>query len=172
MTKLTIYCWYDDFTNTLIQLIEAGTKRPLYAYDAFHETMVCLSISLRWRHMNVMLSQIIGHSTVYLTGYADPNQIKSSSLALCEGNSPVTGEFPIQRASNVEKASIWWRHHERDFLGWKKYVVWFKFEWKFSLKVQFTISQHWFWHWFGAEYALYKNPPPPPPPPRSKIEMR
>ena len=28
-----------------------------------------------------------------------------------EGNSPVTGEFPTQRASNAEKASIWWRHH-------------------------------------------------------------
>ena len=37
---------------------------------------------------------------------------KSASLALCEGNSPVTGEFPAQRAtSNAEKASIWWRHY-------------------------------------------------------------
>ena len=31
---------------------------------------------------------------------------------LWEGNSPVTGEFPAQRASNVENVSIWWRHHE------------------------------------------------------------
>ena len=30
---------------------------------------------------------------------------------LCVGNSPVTGEFPAQRASNAEKVSIWWRHH-------------------------------------------------------------
>ena len=30
---------------------------------------------------------------------------------LCEGNSPVTGEFPAQRASNAEIVSIWWRHH-------------------------------------------------------------
>ena len=30
---------------------------------------------------------------------------------LCEGNSPVTGEFP-QRASNAENVSIWRRHHE------------------------------------------------------------
>ena len=37
---------------------------------------------------------------------------KSALLALCEGNSPVTGEFTAQRASNAEKASIWWRHHE------------------------------------------------------------
>ena len=30
---------------------------------------------------------------------------------LCEVNSPVTGEFPAQRASNAEKVSIWCRHH-------------------------------------------------------------
>ena len=30
---------------------------------------------------------------------------------LCEGNSPVTGEFPAQGASNAENASIWWRHN-------------------------------------------------------------
>ena len=29
---------------------------------------------------------------------------------LC-GNSPVTGEFPAQMASNAENVSIWWRHH-------------------------------------------------------------
>ena len=28
---------------------------------------------------------------------------------LCEGNSPVTGEFPAQKASNAENVSIWWR---------------------------------------------------------------
>ena len=30
---------------------------------------------------------------------------------LC-GNSPVTGEFPAQMASNTENVSVWWRHHE------------------------------------------------------------
>ena len=30
---------------------------------------------------------------------------------LCGGNSPVTDEFPAQRASNAENVSIWWRHH-------------------------------------------------------------
>ena len=40
---------------------------------------------------------------------------KTSKLrvtGLCEGNSPVTGEFPAQRASNAENVSIWWRHHD------------------------------------------------------------
>ena len=40
---------------------------------------------------------------------------KTSKLyvtGLCVENSPVTGEFPAQRASNAENVSIWWRHHE------------------------------------------------------------
>ena len=30
---------------------------------------------------------------------------------LCAGNSPETGEFPAQMASDAENVSIWWRHH-------------------------------------------------------------
>ena len=40
---------------------------------------------------------------------------KTSKLrvtGICAGNSPVTSEFPAQRASDAEYASIWWRHHE------------------------------------------------------------
>ena len=37
---------------------------------------------------------------------------KSRVCGLCEGNSPVTGEFPSQRAGNTENVSIWWRHHD------------------------------------------------------------
>ena len=39
---------------------------------------------------------------------------KTSKLrvtGLCAANSPVTGEFPAQRASYAENVSIWWRHH-------------------------------------------------------------
>ena len=39
---------------------------------------------------------------------------KTSKLrvtGLCAGNSPETGEFAAQRASNAENVSIWWRHH-------------------------------------------------------------
>ena len=46
---------------------------------------------------------------------------KPALLALCEGNSPVTGEFPGQKASNAEKASIWWRHHAIE--AWDKRVA-------------------------------------------------
>ena len=40
---------------------------------------------------------------------------KTSKLrvtCLCAGNSPETGKFPAQMASNAENVSIWWRHHE------------------------------------------------------------
>ena len=39
---------------------------------------------------------------------------KTSKLritGLCAGNSPGTGEFPTQMASNAENVSIWWSHH-------------------------------------------------------------
>ena len=35
---------------------------------------------------------------------------------LCAGNSPVTGEFPAQTASNAENVSILWRHHAMNYL--------------------------------------------------------
>ena len=37
-------------------------------------------------------------------------------IGLCEGNSPVTSDFPALRASNAENAPIWWRHHEKTVL--------------------------------------------------------
>ena len=37
---------------------------------------------------------------------------KPRVTGICVGNSPVTGEFPAQRASNAENVSIWWRHHD------------------------------------------------------------
>ena len=37
-------------------------------------------------------------------------------IGLCEGNSPMTSEFPALKASNEEDVTIWLRHH-----GGKKY---------------------------------------------------
>ena len=48
---------------------------------------------------------------------------KTSKLrvtGLCAGNSPVTGEFPAQMASNAENVSIWWRHHVLWVCFWKR----------------------------------------------------
>ena len=64
--------------------------------------------------MSKMASQITGVSIVYSTVYSGADQRKhqsSVSLALCEGNSPITSEFPAETASNTENISIWWRYH-------------------------------------------------------------
>ena len=75
-----------------------------------------------WYHndviMSAMASQITGVSVVYLTVFFRCRSNKTSKLrvtGLCEGNSPVTGEFPAQRVSNAEDESFWWRHHVYTF---------------------------------------------------------
>ena len=62
--------------------------------------------------MGAMTSQITSLTTVYSTVYSDIDQ-KLRVTGLCEVNSPVTGEFPAQRASNSENIFIPWRHHEK-----------------------------------------------------------
>ena len=65
--------------------------------------------------MSAMASQITSLMVVYSSIYSDTDQKKKSKLrvtGICEGNSPMTGEFPAQRASKADSVSIWWRHHE------------------------------------------------------------
>ena len=65
--------------------------------------------------MGAIASQITSLTIVYSTVYSDrPRSKKTSKLrvtAFCVGNSPGTGEFPAQMASNAENVSIWSRHH-------------------------------------------------------------
>ena len=52
---------------------------------------------------------------------------KTSKLrvtGLCAGNSPGTGEFPTQMASNAENVSIWWRHHDYATTDKVNYTRW------------------------------------------------
>ena len=63
--------------------------------------------------MGAMVSQIL---MIFLLNRLFKAQIKETSklrvTGLCEGNSPVTGKFPAQRASNAENVSIWWHHND------------------------------------------------------------
>ena len=85
------------------------TNLPLYVLCRRWHT-------LRWRHN--------GRDSVYnhqphdclLSCLFRRRSKKTSKLrvtGLYVGNSPGTGEFPVQMASNAEKVSIWWRHHDR-----------------------------------------------------------
>ena len=64
--------------------------------------------------MGALASQITSFTIVYSTVHSGVDQRKhqsTASLAFFAGNSPVTGEFPAQMASNAENVSIWWRYH-------------------------------------------------------------
>ena len=64
--------------------------------------------------ISAIASQITGVSIVCWTVHQ--MQIKENSKAprhwLCAWNSPMTSEFPAQKASYTENVSIWWRHHD------------------------------------------------------------
>ena len=72
-------------------------------------------ISLQWRHNERNHISNHQHHDCLLYGLFRRRSTKRLKLRvtdLIEGNSPVTDEFPAQRASNAENVSIWWRHHE------------------------------------------------------------
>ena len=72
-------------------------------------------ITLLWRHNG--RDSVSNHQPreCLLNHLSRCRSKKTSKLrvtGLCAGNSPETGEFPAQRASNAENVSIWWRHQD------------------------------------------------------------
>ena len=72
-------------------------------------------ILLLWRHNGCDgVSNHQPHDYLLNDLFRSKKTPKLRVTGLGAGNSPVTGEFPAQRASNAEnvsKISIWWRHH-------------------------------------------------------------
>ena len=77
----------------------------------------CLGLwTLGWRHNgHDGVSNHQPHHCLLnrLFGCRSKKTSKLRVIGLRAGNSPGTGEFPAQLASNAENVSIWWRHH-----GW------------------------------------------------------
>ena len=105
---------------TALDILQSCTKPSicLIAFSVFgtwHVTLAASTSTLQWRH-NV-LDSVSNHQPHHclLKGLFRRRTKKTSKLrvtGLCVGNSPVTGEFPAQMASNAGNVSIWWRHHE------------------------------------------------------------
>ena len=87
---------------------------------------------------------------------------KTSKLrvtGLCAWYSPVTTEFPVQRASNAENVSIWWRHHMPDsnlIVFHKIYVAYYRMQLRQMAQNSMhfhccpiigNIFPHWRWCW-------------------------
>ena len=121
--------------------------------DVFHRhfTTHVQSISLQWPHD--------GHDGVSnhkpcdcllnrLFGLRSKETSKLRVTGLCVGNSPVTGEFPAQMASNAENVSIWWRHH--DDAGVRKYQWVVRFKRHRSNLIQYLF-------YFGYDVNIFRN---------------
>ena len=106
--KCRLQKWRTYFTGGQADLYQTTTKREQYVYfggRTVHYNDVV---------MGAMASQITSLTFVYSSVYSGADQKKTSKLrvtGLCAWNSPVTGEFPAQMASNAENVSISWRHH-------------------------------------------------------------
>ena len=75
---------------------------------------IALLLSLWWRHNG--RDSVSNHQSYHclLNRLFRRRSKKTSKLrvtGLCAENSPGTGEFSAQMASNAENVSIWWRHH-------------------------------------------------------------
>ena len=93
--------------------------------------------------LKAMASQITSHTSVYSTIYSRRKSKKTSKLRVagfCKGNSPVTGEFPTQMASNAENAFIWWRH--RDGVDFSVHSMVPMIAWTHWKDVEACKSQH------------------------------
>ena len=113
--------------------------------------------TLQWRHNEGHgISNLQPHDC--LLNRLFKAQIKETSklgvTGLCEGNSPVTSEFPAQRASNAENVSIWWRHHEQ----WDSKAMIFTFDAFFDLHLNKRLSkQSWGWWFETLSRALWRQ---------------
>ena len=72
-----------------------SSVETLTCYSTWYSTFI--PASLQWRHTSVTII----HSIIY-SRRRSKKISKIRVTGLCEENSPVTGEFPAQRASNVQ----------------------------------------------------------------------
>ena len=89
----------NDYFIIVTEVIIASIKYPLqWRHNELNDV-------LNHRRLDCLLNRLFRRRT--------KNTWKLRITGLSEGNPPVTGGFPSQRASNAENVSIWWRHHDQ-----------------------------------------------------------
>ena len=102
-----------NFISWRFYISWASAAASYFMQSIYHATYI-YAMALQWRH-NVR-DGVFDHQPhdCLLSRLFRRRSKKTSKLCvtgLCAGNSPVTGEFPTQRASNADNIPIWWRHH-------------------------------------------------------------
>ena len=119
--------WHFDvsFDVILNKMLDKQSSRRWFQmpWRSCYDTVI-VQVSLQWSHKeHDGLSNHRPHDCLLSRLFMRRSK-KTSKLRvtdLCEGNSPVTGEFPAQRASYAESVSIWWRHHAYTYDSVKKW---------------------------------------------------
>ena len=129
--KDNIFCVYKQFPMTVKTLISYVTwlaykwqkkGRPSHIHDS-----LCLFVQSIMRPGNCYTAYLLQwhhnerdggsnhqpHNCIFncLFSRRSKKTPRLRVTGLCVGNSPMTGEFPAQMASNEDNVSIWWRHH-------------------------------------------------------------
>ena len=102
-------------------------RGPSYQQKRYWLRGTSWSFSLQWRHngLNVVSNHQPHHRLLScLFGRWSKKTSKLRVTGLCAGNSPGTGEFPVQIASNAENVSIWLRHYVLREEGFQNIVAW------------------------------------------------
>ena len=130
--------WYQTTTVSGIYFLDRTIsidRTTCYSQIYFYQSAICMIVHIGSAQINFMHDIIITQHNMHafhwrhneLDGVSNHqphdcllNRLlrrrskKISKLrvtGLFEGNSPGICEFPAQRASNAENATIWWRHH-------------------------------------------------------------
>ena len=99
-------------------------------------------ITLQWRHdERDVVSNHQRFDCLLNRLYRRRSKKTSKLIVTCLGvrNSPVTGEFPAQRASNAENVSIRLRHHENNVF-FSEINSWIQYNSRKMLKLQHIIT--------------------------------
>ena len=94
--------------------LSSSTTTHLQKHNAYSMTTACQMAASEWRHnerdgvSNYRRFDCLPNRSFGCRSHKTP---KLRLTDLCEGNSPVTDEFPAQKSSNAENVSILWRHH-------------------------------------------------------------
>ena len=148
-------------------IFSGSLAKPLLKFKAWMSAYIPqkTGCTLQWRH-NVRdgVSNHQPHDCLLnrLFRRRSKETSKLRVTGICEGNSPVTGEFPTQRASNAGNVAIWWRHHEYFYLPQSLIVYIGKRDPNKILNT--TISQSWAdfipltWRWPDTDLMIADQP--------------
>ena len=97
---------YDNYTSW--RKMQWQLKHRLWQYgmdEWLHNTKPIDLVDYSYHHDDFIMGAIASQITSLTHRSKKTSTLRVTGL--CAGNSPVTGEFPAQRASNAENVSIW-----------------------------------------------------------------